>query len=254
MTARRRAITLDVDWAPDFMIDAAAERLVAAGVKSTWFVTHSSPAVERLRTCSDLFELGIHPNFRPGSSHGEDELQVLDACLGMVPEAVSVRCHGLLQSSRLLNLFIERTPLRVCANVFLPGAAGLEVTVYRCKKGGIKQLPFYWEDDVEFFEPEPAWNPLARSRDAPGIQIFNFHPVHVYLNAAGPHALETLLERCPDLPAATRTHTEGLVSHADGAGSMFEALVTCIAGDGGGYTVSELAGESPKVVPRASVS
>ncbi len=66
----RAAITLDVDWAPDFMIDAAAQALVDREVKATWFVTHASPAVERLREHPDLFELGIHPNFLAGSSHG----------------------------------------------------------------------------------------------------------------------------------------------------------------------------------------
>ena len=43
------ALTLDVDWAPDFMIDFAAEILVEHGVRATWFVTHDSPALTRLR-------------------------------------------------------------------------------------------------------------------------------------------------------------------------------------------------------------
>ena len=63
-------LTLDTDWAPDFVIDFVAKQLVAYQVRATWFVTHASPAVERLSQHSDLFELGIHPNFLPGSTHG----------------------------------------------------------------------------------------------------------------------------------------------------------------------------------------
>ena len=42
-------ITLDIDWAPDYAIDFAAGLLIEAQVRATWFVTHDSPAVERLR-------------------------------------------------------------------------------------------------------------------------------------------------------------------------------------------------------------
>jgi hypothetical protein len=69
-TPQRVLLTLDIDWAPDAAIDFVAEILVSRGVKATWFVTHDSPGVRRLRARPDLFELGIHPNFLPGSSHG----------------------------------------------------------------------------------------------------------------------------------------------------------------------------------------
>src|ERR1035441_3475149 len=82
------AISMDVDWAPDFAIDFVAERLIASRVRATWFVTHRSPAIERLRQHRDLFELGIHPNFLPGSSHGDSPAAVLQHCMGLVQDAV----------------------------------------------------------------------------------------------------------------------------------------------------------------------
>jgi hypothetical protein len=47
-STERVAIT-DIDWAPDFVIDSVAATLVQIGVQTTWFVTHSSPAVDSLR-------------------------------------------------------------------------------------------------------------------------------------------------------------------------------------------------------------
>ena len=62
------ALTFDIDWAPDWAIDLTAGILREREVRATWFVTHESPAVDRLREDSELFELGIHPNFLPGST------------------------------------------------------------------------------------------------------------------------------------------------------------------------------------------
>src|ERR1017187_7044133 len=97
------ALTLDIDWAPDFVIDFAADLLIRRRVKATWFVTHSSPAVDRLRDHPELFELGIHPNFLPGSSQGKTVAEVLSFCRACVPEARSMRTHALVQSSGLLG-------------------------------------------------------------------------------------------------------------------------------------------------------
>jgi peptidoglycan/xylan/chitin deacetylase (PgdA/CDA1 family) len=67
----RVCVTLDVDWASDAMIDQTARILLEHEVPATWFITHASAAVDRLRDHPELFELGIHPNFLPGSTHGE---------------------------------------------------------------------------------------------------------------------------------------------------------------------------------------
>lgn len=78
-------LTFDIDWAPDFMIDFVAEGLTQRRVRATWFVTHASPAVEWLREHPDLFELGIHPNFAPGSTQGDSPEAVLRHCLRLEP-------------------------------------------------------------------------------------------------------------------------------------------------------------------------
>ena len=69
--ARACILTLDCDWAPDFMLDHVREKLAAAGAHATLFVTHPSQALDAWKASPDL-ELGWHPNFLPGSTQGGD--------------------------------------------------------------------------------------------------------------------------------------------------------------------------------------
>ena len=41
-------ITLDIDWAPDFIIKKVDEMLKERNIKSTWFVTHKSAHLKNL--------------------------------------------------------------------------------------------------------------------------------------------------------------------------------------------------------------
>ena len=62
-------ITLDIDWAPDFIIKKVDEILKEKGVKATWFVTHNSAYLNNLAKNKN-YELGIHPNFLPNTTQG----------------------------------------------------------------------------------------------------------------------------------------------------------------------------------------
>ena len=39
-------ITIDVDWAPDYMVTYLAKKLVRKQIKATWFITHKSTAIK----------------------------------------------------------------------------------------------------------------------------------------------------------------------------------------------------------------
>ena len=109
-------LTIDVDWSPDCVIDYVANILIEREVKATWFVTHQSEAIERSHKHSTLFELGIHPNMLAGSTHGQNEDEVLAHLCEIVPNAVSMRTHGLYQSSRwLAKAALEYGALEYCS-------------------------------------------------------------------------------------------------------------------------------------------
>ena len=198
----RVVLTLDVDWAPDWMVDSVAARLVGADAPATWFATHASPALERLRERPDLFELGIHPNFRPGSSHGETPAAVLEHVMALVPEAVSSRAHGVVQSGELLHELVRRTPVRIDSTTFLPDLPDAPIVIQRTPHGDLVRVPFTWSDDYEPLRTTPDWG-WERALAEPGLKVVLFHPSRVCAPEPGPAgALDDLLERiAAGLPA-----------------------------------------------------
>ncbi|HEX8528135.1 hypothetical protein [Allosphingosinicella sp.] len=174
-------LTLDIDWAHDDVIGHAIDLIEAAGVAATWFVTHDTPMLERLRS-NPAFELGIHPNFNfllagdPRSGATAEE--VVDRIIEIVPEAKSVRSHSLVQSSRLLDLFASRG-LTHDANKLLPEQSGMALRPWT-EWSGMVRVPYYWEDDFWCHTQSPT--SMAELLDRPGIRGFDFHPIHIFLN------------------------------------------------------------------------
>src|SRR4051812_2735731 len=120
-----KAITFDVDWAPDFMVEECINTCAKAGIPASFYATHPSPILAEIASDS-RFELGIHPNFMPLSSHGSNYRDVLKYCLDLVPTATSMRTHSLYQDSRMFaELLATYSQIRVDASLFLPGHRNL---------------------------------------------------------------------------------------------------------------------------------
>ena len=236
-------VTLDVDWAPDFMIEEVAGRLAGAGVRATWFATHRSAAVDDLARVPELFELGIHPNFLPGSTHGATPPEVLAHMLELVPEAVSVRNHGLVQSTAILDEVIGTGCLQNDVTHFLPQATGLAPFRYTRPGGTITRVPFFFEDDFALEQPGAAWSLGTYLDRGAGLKVFNFHPVHVYLNSSSMEAYAALKRAQPRLEDLTPAAADPLVGEGAGAGSLFDALVEHLAQTGDSTTISALAAD-----------
>lgn len=235
------AITLDVDWAPDFAIEAAAARLRDAGVCATWFVTHASPAVDRLRERPDLFELGVHPNFFPASSHGDSLDEVLAHVKALVPEALSVRPHGLYQSSRVLAAIARDERLRVDASLFLPGHPHLRPVRQWLLGTSITRIPYFWSEDHEMGRDEPAWSLEPLLADD-GLKVLNFHPIHVFLNSADEAPYRALQASSRSLLDADQAVAERHVHGGAGTLTVFEQAVEHLRRAGTSKTLAQIAG------------
>ncbi len=177
------ALTLDVDWAPDCAIDYVAQILIERNVKATWFVTHRSEAIEKLEEHSDLFELGIHPNFLDGSTHGKSEDEVLAHIKEIVPNAITMRTHGLYQSTSFLIKANVKYGIDIDVSLFLPRAPNLIPHLIQWHGAKLWRIPYFWEDDSEMFEDHSLWNLLDEKLCVPGMKIFDFHPIHIALNS-----------------------------------------------------------------------
>lgn len=171
-------LSFDQDWAPPWATLALHEALAAAGLRGTLFVTHDCPSLAALRAAGRL-ELGWHPNFLPGSSHGATVEEVLDTCALLVPEAAGARAHGLMRGTSLLLAYRDRGLLYDAADL-RDGAPGHAPFV---SWTGLARLPIWFEDDVHLRRGLPC-TLEALDLASPGLRVMNFHPVLVALNAA----------------------------------------------------------------------
>lgn len=188
-------LTFDTDWAPDLAINYLANILIENRVKATWFITHNSPGIERLKEFPELFELGAHPNFFPGSTHGNNYYEVWKTIRQIVPQAKGIRTHGLYQSTRYYIEAIEQGFL-YDTSTFLPEHPNPIPTFFRWGDKKILKIPFVWEDDICFssnkdfslkFETEQVSKLEHGKNDDLFIpRVLNFHPIHIFLNTASP--------------------------------------------------------------------
>lgn len=234
------AITLDIDWAPDFVIDHVAQILVRDQVKCTWFVTHSSPAVDRLRLAGNLFELGIHPNFLAGSTQGKTPAEVLAFCRRCVPKARSMRTHSLVQSSPLLASVMAEGGIERDVSLYLPYHRGLQPVRYRYAGRDLWRIPYFWEDDFEMEQVVPDWDLLRLLDDGASLAVFDFHPIHVYLNSASMQPYQALKRAAGNLAQASAETVASFVQKGAGAGTAFSGLVRHVAQARLARTIAEI--------------
>jgi len=226
------AVTIDVDWMPDFMIDILAHELLMHEVKTTWFITHTSLAIERLKDRSDIFELGIHPNFLAGSSHGNTEDEVMCQVKELLPDAVSMRTHGLYQSSGFYYKVARDYNIKIDASILLPYSPGIVPHKFEGKAVEIVRIPCFWEDDLNMYSSTPLWHMDDTRLLRPGLKIFNFHPAHVVLNSIEMKCYEYLKSQV----SVAKWHPEFIAEHINkkfkGTGVLFKNLVAYLAHTG----------------------
>lgn len=174
-------LTFDIDWASDEVLNYTVDILEKYDVAATFFVTHDTPALQRIKENPKL-ELGIHPNFNfllNGSfDNGQNIHEVLKGILEIVPEAKSVRSHSMTQSSHILEAF-KLFGLTHDANHFISVIAEIDLKPW-IHWNGLIRCPYFWEDDVHYIEKDEYSVDQLLSRN--GLKIFDFHPIHVYLN------------------------------------------------------------------------
>ncbi len=183
-------LTFDIDWAHDAVLSDTVDVVEAAGVRATWFVTHRSRVVDRIGP-NPAFELGIHPNFNPllqgDLTRATDCGAEIDAMLEIVPGCRSVRSHSVAQSGPIMRAFADRG-LTHDTNDNIPEGAGMRLRPWRSSTGMVK-APYCWAD-------EHAWSrqQSVDFRDIVnriGLAIFDFHPIHVFLNTEAPSTYGT---------------------------------------------------------------
>lgn len=165
------AITFDIDWAPDEVVESVTNVLEEHRVKATFFATHRSDFMRSLDSAK--YEIGIHPNFNKGSDYN----RIVEDLKAIYPKAIGVRSHGLFQSTNILQLFLDNG-LKYDVNTFIPFGEGL-YPFTRLNK--LVCIPFYWEDDVHFCN-QTIFELSELQIHKKGLKIYNFHPIHIFMN------------------------------------------------------------------------
>ena len=211
-------ITADVDWASDHCIRLFVELCNEYDVKPTIFATHASEAVTHYLK-NDCIEVGLHPNFLPGSDHGDSVETVVDHVTALYPQARCFRSHHFCDSAGIQQAFRDKG-FEYDSNICLhgqPGIAPLHMA------SGLKRYPVFFEDDDHWLTArgEDLWDmrALAGTLQAPGLKIFNFHPFFVAANIAG----EDQYKRSKGL---IKTFSEDDEAHGGkGAGTLLRELL-----------------------------
>jgi len=172
-------LTLDTDWAPDFVIDYVSTIIQKFKIKTTWFITHDSPVIQQLID-NPLYEIGLHPNFKNNSTQGNGIDDILKNLKKIAPNAKSIRTHGLLQSSEILLKF-HQYEIDTDVSLFLEHEPFLKP--HYSKYLRLIRIPYFWEDDDEMAEKCSFHDTLNQYSQIPGLKIFDFHPIHIFLNS-----------------------------------------------------------------------
>lgn len=179
-------LTFDTDWAHEDYVNYTLDLLTNFQRKSTWFITNDflnkPKLLSRLENDSNI-EIGIHPNFNP-SLLGHEGYQasvekILQQLLDIVPTAKSVRSHSLCQNTRMSDIFAEYGLTHEC-NDFVPWESGIKLGAFKMPNG-ITRAPHFWEDDIAANAGLP-FDDSSIFTETSGLKIFDFHPIHVFLN------------------------------------------------------------------------
>jgi hypothetical protein len=169
------AITIDIDWAPDKVLAYTLELFAKTGVPCTLFATHSTSLLNGLDKCQ--FEVGVHPNFNPLlNGDSRKPMEIVSPLREAFPHAHGIRSHSSLVSNVLIEMFGELGFLYE-SNICLPYSRNLEVLPLW---NGMVRIPFNWEDYLHFSFGNSFQN--TGLDFSAGINILNFHPIHIYLN------------------------------------------------------------------------
>jgi len=163
------AITSDLDWAPDQVLDFMLDPIGKLGIKATIFCTH------RIHIGGG-HEIGLHPNYTKNL-----ERETLVNLMRSVPRCKGIRSHGLFIHSRLFQLYNE-LGIEYDSSYLIP----MQIVEPFNHPLGIVEIPMFFEDDAYFCDHSPSFNVSDLCLGKPGLKVFNFHPIHVFINTDTP--------------------------------------------------------------------
>lgn len=175
-------LTFDMDWADDGVLTHFLNLMNDKDLTGTLNVTHKTNVFQG---GGQRLELGIHPNYNSllmGNNTDENYMHVLKSMKEIVPDAITMRSHALSSSSIIVSKY-SGFGIQYDLNTLIPAYAGLCIKPYKAPaNANVVVLPFIFEDDIYLSQDVRQAPRFFLSDEFEAPRIFNFHPIHLFLN------------------------------------------------------------------------
>lgn len=169
-------VTIDIDWACESAIEETLGYLKDLKIKPTVFTTHNSKAIEQVL---GTIEVGLHPNFTPGSSHGQTIDEVVRYVTDLPHNMAAFRCHRFFTCNTSKQALLE-AGMRISSNT----CTDLEILPTFKDRFNMLEIPVFLEDGGYLWRKHPLVldQTLQDKLSMDGYKVILIHPMHFSLN------------------------------------------------------------------------
>jgi hypothetical protein len=171
--------TADVDWASEESLEECHRLFESFGITVTYFMTHPSEVLQNLHD-KNAINVGIHPNFLKGSSHGEGFEAVIEYCTTKLPKTECFRSHRYYDVTDITH-GLKSKGFKYDSNV----CTLLQQNIQPFKhESGLIRFPTFFEDGTYLFNNFPLEKlviPKIFSQN--NLMIISVHPMHMVMNS-----------------------------------------------------------------------
>jgi SAM-dependent methyltransferase len=198
-------LTADTDWASEHCVETFLAIARSRQIVPTVFATHRSAVLEEADAAGAV-EIGVHPNFSQGSTHGSTVADVVRHVFDMYPQAATYRSHRMSDGAEIQLAMAERG-IAYDSNLGLylqPAVTPLRLA------SGIVRFPIFWADDSHFRLTGGDWDLEKWLPDflSPGLKVIDVHPLNLAVNAATLAHYEAARAQTTTLDAAAAADLE----------------------------------------------
>ena len=164
--------------------------------------------------------LGIHPNFQPNGTQGDNITEIMDYCLSLVPDSKIMRTHSLISSTPLLTEITKNFP-QITTDVST--LMHRSKYAFKCEwtfgESKFDRIVYNWEDDAEFkFQRYSNINDLFFG----DLTIYDFHPIHLFLNSSNGSEYKQWKQERLDNPLGEKAFALSLRNKGTGVETFFK--------------------------------
>jgi hypothetical protein len=217
--------TTDIDWASEYCIQTLLTAVNGKGVVPTAFATHKSQVLAAASAAGKV-NIGLHPNFLPGSTHGKTREEIIDHMFKLFPEACCFRSHAMVDDSHI-SMAMKARDIHYDSNLCLYLQTEL-VPLHHWT--GIPRFPMFWADDIHWRRGgDFRLKPYEDLFFSPGLKIIGVHPFMFTLNLSD-HETYTRLK--PKISTLADEEIDELFSPGPGAQTFLLELIDAVHKNG----------------------